>query len=191
MVDTDVQYINGLKHSNEEVYEQLFRCYYERLCNYANTILKDEDEAEEIVQSTFLALWEKRLEVDIHTSIKSYLYRVVHNTCLNRIKHQKVKQSHTEYYQHQEETLDCSASDQLVGKELQLQINKAIDMMPTQCRTVFELSRFENLTYAEIADQLQISIKTVEKHKMKALRILREQLKDYLPLLFLFLFSKN
>lgn len=191
MVDIDIQYINGLRHSNEEVYEQLFRCYYERLCNYANTIVKNDDEAEEIVQTTFLQLWEKRLEVEIHTSMKSYLYRMVHNTCLNRLKHQKVKQLHSEYCQNQTEEFGNCASSELIGKELQLQINKAIDMMPNQCKTVFELSRFENLTYSEIAEHLNISIKTVEKHKMKALKILREQLKDYLPILFLFLFSKN
>jgi len=191
LVDVDINFINGLRSSNEEVYEHLFRSYYERLCRYANTIVKDEDESEEIVQSTFLVLWEKRLEVDIHTSMKSYLYKMVHNTCLNKVKHNKVKQTHSEYYLQQAEIMGESASSELMSKELQNEIDIAINLMPTQCRTVFELSKVENLTYAEIADQLNISIKTVEKHKMKALRILREQLKDYLPVLFLLFFSKN
>ncbi len=187
--DTDL--IPKLRKGDEAVFEMAFREYYERLCNYANTIVKDMPESEEIVQGTFLTLWEKREEIEIHTSVKSYLYRSVHNTCLNRIKHQKVKQDHYDYCQSMPEATDISASQQLIGKELELKINAAVEQMPDQCRKVFELSRFEELTYSEIAEKLEISIKTVEKHKMKALRILREELKDYLPLLLMILFSKN
>jgi RNA polymerase sigma-70 factor (ECF subfamily) len=79
----------------------------------------------------------------------------------------------------------------MLGDELQQQINKAIETMPQQCRTVFILSRYENLTYNEIAEQLDISVKTVDKHICKALKIMRERLKEYIPILILFLMSKN
>ena len=78
-----------------------------------------------------------------------------------------------------------------MGNELEQQINTAIDVLPPQCKTVFMLSRFENLTYAEIGEQLKISVKTVDKHMVKALKILREQLKDYLPALVWLLMFKN
>lgn len=181
----------ALHGGNEVIFEQVFRNYYERLCNYAKTMVNDMDEAEEIVQSTFLALWEKRLGIDIHTSVKSYLYQAVHNTCLNRIKHNRVKQMHGEYYRYTTDMASNSGSDQLIGKELEAQINEAIDSLPPQCQTVFKLSRFENLTYAEISQQLNVSVKTIENHMGKALRILREKLKDYLPLFLFWIFFRN
>lgn len=186
---SDKELAVALHAGNEMIFEQVFRDYYERLCNYANTMVNDMDEAEEIVQSTFLALWEKRSGIDIHTSVKSYLYQAVHNTCLNRIKHNRVRQTHSEYYRY---TADVAmGSDLLIGKELETQINEAIDSLPPQCQTVFRLSRFENLTYAEISEQLSVSVKTVENHMGKALRILREKLKDYLPLFLYILFFEN
>lgn len=181
----------ALHGGNEIIFEQVFRDYYERLCNYANTMVNDMDEAEEIVQSTFLALWEKRSGIDIHTSVKSYLYQAVHNTCLNRIKHNRVRQAHSEYYRYTADVAMGSGSDLLIGKELEGQINDAIDSLPPQCQAVFRLSRFENLTYAEISEQLDVSVKTVENHMGKALRILREKLKDYLPLFLFILFFEN
>lgn len=188
---SDIELVKGLHNSDEMVFETIFRNYYERLCNYANSILSDMDEAEEIVQNTFLVIWEKREATDIHTSVKSYLYQSVHNHCLNRIKHFKVRRQHSEYYrQHAEQGID-NVAQTLIGAELEQQINKAIEELPKQCKTVFKLSRFENLTYAEIASQLKLSIKTVDNHMVRALRVLREKLKDYIPFLLWFLFMKN
>lgn len=181
----------AIRDGDELAFEKIFRRYYNRLCNYANTILLNADEAEEMVQATFLSMWENRLRIDIHTSIKSYLYRAVHNHCLNALKHKKVKQQHRTYYEYHAETSHESTSQQLLTDEMQQQLNKAIEAMPNQCRSVFLLSRFENFTYAEIAAQLNISIKTVDKHMVKALKILREKLKDYLPLLLFLLMCKN
>jgi RNA polymerase sigma-70 factor (ECF subfamily) len=180
-----------LHNSNEAVFENIFRNYYERLCNYANTMTNDMDEAEEIVQNTFLILWEKRMGIDIHTSLKSYLYQTVHNTCLNRIKHNRVVQMHNEHVRSTTENTTPSGSDQLIGKELETQVNSAIQSLPPQCQAVFKLSRFENLTYAEISEQLNISVKTVENHMGKALRIMRDKLKDYLPLVLFWIFFRN
>jgi RNA polymerase sigma-70 factor, ECF subfamily len=187
---TDNDIVLELRNSNELVFETLFRDYYERLCNYANTFLNDIDEAEELVQNTFVSFWEKREAIEIHTSVKSYLYKIVHNNCLNRIKHEKVKQDYGNDYRYVAPDGFDNATQQLIGKELEQEINRAIETLPPQCRQVFKLSRFENLTYAEIAEQLDVSVKTIENHMVKALKIMREELKDYLPTLIWILWFK-
>jgi RNA polymerase sigma-70 factor, ECF subfamily len=185
------QFVFALREGNEMVFESVFKDYYNRLCNYAFGFVDDSDEAEEMVQNTFLNIWESREKIEIHTSIKSYLYRSVQNNCLNRIKHEKVRQTYGNYQQHHAESFAESASQLVISHELQNQISEAFKSMPPQCRTVFELSRYENLTYAEIAEQLGISIKTVDKHMIKALKIMRDHLKEYLPLVLLLLTCKN
>lgn len=187
----DKNIVDALRQGDEQVFETIFRTYYERLCNYANTILNDMDEAEEMVQSAFLTVWEKHDTLEIHTSVKSYLYRAVHNSCLNRVKHYKVRKTYGDSVKNQTELLHDDASQNLIGSELDAIVANAIDSLPDQCRLVFKLSRFENLTYAEIAEQLGISVKTVENHMVKALKVLREKLKDYLPVLIWLLFMRN
>lgn len=191
MILAEKEFNEALQQSNMIVFEQVFRNYYERLCNYANTFLNDMDEAEEIVQSTFLGLWEKRSGIQIHTALKSYLYQSVHNSCLNHLDHLKVRRAHREYYMHHSDIAVDSGSQVAVANELEKQIEEAISSLPPQCQTVFRLSRFEQLTYAEIAEQLNISVKTIENHMGKALKIMREKLKDYLPLLLWLLFRNN
>jgi RNA polymerase sigma-70 factor (family 1) len=187
---TDKELIAGLHEGEEVVFEDIFKGYYERLCNYANTMINDIDEAEEMVQSMFLGLWEKHKDIEIHTSVKSYLYRAVHNSCLNRIKHYKVRQAHSEEIKHHADYTVDNASQDLIGEELEQQINLAIGSMPPQCSKIFQLSRFENLTYAEIAEHMNLSVKTVDNQMGKALKLMREKLKDYLPyILWLFLFK--
>jgi len=158
-----------------------FKSYYQPLCNYAYSFLQDKEEAEEIVQSTFISVWEKRETLSIRTSAKSYLYAMVRNACLNVIKHEKIKQR----YVNEELAMASpgyeSVAHAVTSSELEGRIQEAIETLPEQCRLVFKLSRFEDLKYSEIAEQLNISVKTVENHMGKALKIMREQLKDYLP----------
>lgn len=177
------QLISTLKAGDITAFEMLFRTYYQPLCNYAYTFVQDRDEAEEIVQSTFLNVWEKRDNLAIHTAVKPYLYAMVRNACLNVIKHEKIKQQHVAMEMAVGERSVESVARTVMASELETRIYQAMDKLPEQCRLVFKLSRFEELKYAEIADQLNISIKTVENQMGKALRIMREQLKDYLPLL--------
>jgi RNA polymerase sigma-70 factor (family 1) len=177
---------NAWMKGDEKAFEQLFRSYYQPLCNRANAILNDIDEAEETVQNIFIILWEKREQMEINFSIKSYLYRAVHNAALNRIKHNKVR---VMYVKEHEQAVPSTGhtTQQAFGNELQEQIQAAIESLPEQCRLVFKLSRFEELKYREIAGQLGISVKTVENQMGKALKILREKLRDYLVLIVLFL----
>jgi len=179
----EIQQWNELKEGDITAFEMFFKTYYQPLCNYAYTFIQDRDEAEEIVQSAFLSVWEKRDTLDIKTSLKSYLYTMVRNTSLNVIKHEKIKQKYVGEAMAIEDRSHEGVTQAVLSSELEDRIQMAMEVLPEQCRLVFKLSRFEELKYAEIAEQLDISIKTVENHMGKALKIMREQLKDYLPLL--------
>jgi RNA polymerase sigma-70 factor (family 1) len=178
---TEKKHLYGLRSGDIIVFEMIFSTHYQPLCNYAFTFVRDKDEAEEIVQGAFLMVWEKRESIEIRTSLKSYLYTMVRNACLNVIKHQKVRQRHAARQFAVTDQSQDSVSNQVMAAELEERIQDAMESLPEQCRMVFKLSRFEELKYAEIADQLNISIKTVENHMGKALKIMRQQLKDYLP----------
>ncbi len=177
------QQIEALLAGDLTAFEMIFRTYYQPLCSYAYTFLQDKEEAEEIVQSTFLSVWEKRQTLSIHTGVKPYLYAMVRNACLNVIKHEKIKQKHAvEEIALAPQSYD-SVTQAVATSELEVRIKEAMEKLPEQCRLVFKLSRFEELKYGEIATHLNISVKTVENHMGKALKIMRDELKDYLPLL--------
>ena len=178
--------IEALRQGDRKVFDALFRAYYEPLCNYACSLTDgDMDAAEDIVQERFLKLWEKRTEMAITYSIKAYLYKMVHNACLNRLRHAKTQTKYMQYNATQIDNNPVQPSEG--GFEVQAHIQKALDTLPEQCRYVFELNRFEDLKYREIAEQLGISIKTVENHIGKALRLLRVELAEYMVSLLVFM----
>ena len=159
------------------------------LHSYASSIIKDEASAEELVQGIFVKLWERRETLLPTLSVTAYLYRSVYNESLNYIKHNKVKDK---YRLHAINTGNIyEESNPAALRQLQQQIDKALNELPEQCRTVFQLSRHEDLSYRAIADRLGISVKTVEGHMGKALRLLRTKLAAFLPLLLLFIKVKN
>lgn len=172
----------------DETFESVFKTHYKALHAYAYTILRDDLAAEEVVQNQFLKLWERRENLLIHTSLKAFLYRSVYHDSLNYIKHQKVKLKYQQHraYSMKNET-GQSPSSRLQVRELEKRLHEALNRLPEGCRTVFQMSRFEELKYREIADQLNISIKTVENQMGKALKILRRELVDFLPILILLL----
>ncbi len=175
----------ALKEGDETAFEMIFKTYYEPLCNYAFTFLQDRDESEEIVQATFLKVWEKRDSIDIESSLKAYLYRAIRNSCINAIKHDRIKRKHATEMLFVSDSTHEGVSQAVISTELDQKIGDALEMLPEQCRLVFKMSRFEELKYAEIAAQLNISVKTVEHQIGKALKIMREELKEYLPMLIL------
>lgn len=154
---------------------------YAPLCLYGMTFLKDKDQVEELVQDVFVKLWEKRDQLQIQTSLKSYLYTSVKNSILNYIKSQKVRSSYANEMQQQEEPTYLSVDD-FENIELQNRIENLVNAMPTERLKVFKLSRYEGLKYKEIAQKLGISIKTVENQMGKALKYLRENLADVIVL---------
>ncbi|HEX6225785.1 MAG TPA: RNA polymerase sigma-70 factor [Chryseolinea sp.] len=179
--------LETLQAGDITAFEMIFKTYYQPLCNYAYSFVHDREEAEEIVQATFLSVWEKKDNLSIHTGVKPYLYAMVRNAALNVLKHEKVKQQHATVELAVAERSSESVTRTVMASELEERISKALNKLPEQCRLVFKLSRFEELKYAEIAEQLNISVKTVENQMGKALKIMREQLKDYLPLLLVFM----
>jgi RNA polymerase sigma-70 factor, ECF subfamily len=186
---TDEQLIEHIAKGDQKSFERLFRKYYASLCRYADGLLHDTDEAEEIVQQVFVGFWEKREDIVITQSLKSYLYRAVHNHCLNRIKHLKIRETHQSYVAHYEADSYEAVAEVVHKNELEVRIYEAIGRLPVQCQRVFKMSRFEELKYQEIADQLGISIKTVENHIGKALKILRVELIEFLPVIIMYYLS--
>lgn len=174
---------------NEAVFEQLFKKYFRELHAYAFSLLKDWDVAEEIVQAMSLKLWERDEAVQVRPAIKSYLYKSVYHSCLNYIRGQKVqlKYQTTTVISIKKQTDDTAQKINM--SELELHLHRALSKLPEKCRAIFQLSRFEELKYQDIAKQLNISIKTVETQMSKALKILRRELKEFLPVITLMLFN--
>ena len=183
----DEQIALRLSKRDEAAFEQVFKTHYKNLHAYAFTMLKDQDEAEEMVQQVFFKLWERSEHLSFSGSIAAYLYRAVHNESLNFIKHQKVKAGHQMHVAYSMKNKSEQAQPKMIRKELENKFREALNELPEQCRTVFQLSRFEDMKYKEIADKLDISVKTVENHMGKALKLLRTKLVDFLPLLLILL----
>jgi RNA polymerase sigma-70 factor (ECF subfamily) len=172
----------------DEKVELLFRKYYAGLCKSLYRVLRDTTLAEDIVQEVFLKVWEMRETLKMDEAIQSYLYRSCYNTALNFLKQRK---PNTDI-----DTLEVAlpggetAEKHLTLLETEAEILKAIDALPPKTRIVFSLSRFEELSYKEIAEKLEISVKSVEKHMGIALQRLRENLKEYLVSLLLLFISE-
>lgn len=186
---TEADVIEQLTRQNEAAFEQVFKTHYKNLHAYAFSILKDEMAAEEMVQNVFYKLWTRTESLSISGSLAAYLYRAVNNESLNYLKHQKVKAVHGLHIAYHMNGQTDSASKRLHLKELEARLHIALNELPEQCRTIFQLSRFEELRYREIADRLNLSIKTVENQMGKALKILRAKLVDFLPVTLLFIIN--
>ncbi|MEI6679771.1 MAG: RNA polymerase sigma-70 factor [Mariniphaga sp.] len=174
-----------MKKGNEYAFEFFFNYYYPGLCVYAQKMISiQEQEAKDLVQDVFVKFWNDRAKSAIRFSVRSYLFATVKNRCIDllRKKGKDVKI--------QEITIEHEVTDEsfetYVLSELEALFNKSLNKLPARCHEVFEMSRLQGLKNREIAARLSISEKTVENQITKALHILRIELKDYLPLLFLF-----
>ena len=170
-----------LNKGHQPTIDSVYRSYYTGMYRYAFLFVRDEHLAEDIVHTIFLKIMEKQVSLDTKISLKSYLYRSVHNECLNYLKHQKVVD--TWHVQNFDAQSGIDSSDRFQHQELVTVLSKALETLPQQCRTVFQLSRYEDYKYSEISSELGISVSTVEKHIIKALKRLRKELADYLPVL--------
>lgn len=168
--------VSSTSDEGEEAFRQVFASCYENLCQYAFTIVRDMDEAEDIVQNMFVKLWEMRTTLEIHTSARSYLFRAVYRQCLNAIDHRTVRQKHHDM--HRRTYRMGVQQPEVFPDELEAKVREAIGRLPEQCRIIFQLSRYDELRYAEIAARLGISVNTVENQISKALKQLRLELKD-------------
>ncbi len=185
-----------VKKGNILAFEKLFKTYYKNLCLFAEYYVREKTMAEEIVGSFFLKLWEKRKNIEIKDSVKSYFYKSIHNQSLKYLEHLKVMKKYEDYARtmlEMKELLSYSSENHplanLISREIVQDIEKAVNRLPEKCREVFCLCRFENMSYEDIAGKLNISVNTVRTQMSRALAKLRESLKDYLPLFLLILFN--
>lgn len=180
MAINESELLKAFAEGDQKAFEALFNEYYDSTCRYIIRVIKDFDTTEEIVQATFVNLWEKREMIKSDVSFRSYLFRAAYNTALNYLKHKKVVARHVASKQDRIIEVKKSFVSHQPDFELEKRIKSAIEDLPPQCQRVFRLSREEGLKYHEIAEELDISKKTVEVHMGKALKMLRERLQDYL-----------
>ncbi len=160
-------------------FERIFKELYSPLCIYARKFLQDDDKAEEIVQDIFYTIWKNRETLDIKISLKSYLYRAVHNNCLQNIEHQSVENKYKQYIKNGETEFELDPLRAMELYEMNQMIERTMDVLPERCSLIFRMNRYEGLKYREIAEKLEISIKTVEADMGKALQAFRHNLKLY------------
>lgn len=183
MIDNQQRLILGLKNGDRAIFEEVYRLYYTPLCFYCARYVGDIDEAEEIVQNLFFKVWLNRDSMDISNSLKSYLYRSVQNHSLNYLNQNILKKKYILDKKHLLTANYDTGQQRLEDEELQKLLKRALLQLPEKRRKIFELSRFNGLKYNQIAEQLTISVKTVETQMTKALKHLREVFKEYIPLI--------
>ena len=177
--------IGEMRRGKEYAFDFFFNYYYPGLCVFAQKIiLLSEEDAKNLVQDVFLKFWKDREKLAIRVSVRSYLFASVKNRCLDFIK------KNNQPYKFLEITEDSDVADSTydtyILSELEVLFDESLNKLSGRCREIFELSRFHGLKNREIAEKLNLSEKTIENQMTKALRILRTELKDYLPLLILF-----
>ncbi|MDQ0969553.1 RNA polymerase sigma-70 factor (ECF subfamily) [Flavobacterium sp. W4I14] len=183
----DTNLIGLIKSGNKQAFDEVFLKHFKSLHAYAFTIIKEKDDAEEIVQNVFVRIWTKRAQLKTDGFLKPFLYRSVHNESLNYLKHQKVRSNFNVHYADAMKNDTGNLNTEIMATELEKNIHLAINELPEKCKNVFQLSRFDQMKYQEIADALNISIKTVENQMGRALKILRLRVVDFLILIFILL----
>lgn len=171
---------DGLKEGNEKIFDHLFHYYYSGLVVFSYKYVEDMAVAEDLVQDFFFHLWFNRQRLDIRQSIKSYVFTSVKNKSLDYLKHREIRQKASKElsYLQQEKDRHINVVTQF---ELEEHIENALRKLPDKCRKVFLMNRFEGIKPTEIARLEKISIRTVEGHIGKAIRLLRKELKPYYP----------
>jgi RNA polymerase sigma-70 factor (ECF subfamily) len=186
--DTHQDLLDRIRANDKAALEELFHTYYQFVCNSMVRLIKDRNLIEDLAQEVFLRFWQKRDRIQVSSSLKAYLNRMAINEALAHLRSRKF---YAEEVDDERQSLgtDRSVEESYLHGELADHIREAIDRLPPKCRLVFTLSRYEGLSYKEIAGQLDISVKTVENQMGKALKVLREDLKPYLGVLVLLFFN--
>lgn len=174
--DPDIELFLNVKKNDLKAYEALFRRYYQELYRFAYNYLRDQVPSEEMAQEVFLYLWEKREQIEIKTTLKTYLYSAIKNKCLNYIKYEAPRKQELEET-HLALMITTQPEEEEDSEKLRKYIDEAVNQLPTKCRQIFVLSRNAGLTYDEIAEEMEISVKTVENQMSIALKKLRESLR--------------
>ncbi|MDR1403439.1 MAG: RNA polymerase sigma-70 factor [Tannerellaceae bacterium] len=186
MVDNE-HITRRLKEGSEQAFETVYKRFFAGLCAFASQYVGEREECEEIVQDVMMWLWENRKTLTPEMSVKSLLFTIVKNKCLNSLLHKQIKQRvHESLYVKFEDQFEDP--NLYIGNEMMAKLDGAIRNLPEDYRTAFTMNRFENQTYDDIAARMNVSSKTIAYRISQALKILREDLRDYMRL-FLFLMN--
>jgi RNA polymerase sigma-70 factor (family 1) len=171
-------HVRKLKLSDRDSFKRIVKYFHSGIFNFLVFKVNDRTIAEDLLQDTFIRLWENRRALDENLSVKSYLFTIASNLALNHVRHEnivwKFKQNPS-----LDRTLPETPFEKLKQKELEACIQKTIDKMSDKVRMVFLMCKVEGLTYKEIAERLGLSVATVESHMVRALRMIREDLEFY------------
>lgn len=193
----NAQLIKKLREGDHHAYKFILDHYYALMGAIAYEYVEDYYISQNIVEDVMMSIWEKREQLIISTSVKSYLLTSVHNKCIDYLR-SRSREAEVFSLESEIGSSSCYIPDQemfeqIVSSELEKKIEEIIQSMPEECKKVFLLSRYGNKSYAEIANELNISVNTVKYHIKKALSLFREELKDYLltiTALYFYLFNQ-
>ena len=178
--------LSAVQRGDQKAFDTLFRRYYPMLCAYGHRFVELGD-AEEIVEDSLLWIWENRETLVIESSLNSYLFKMVYRRALNKLAHiDATQRADTRFYEEMQEMLQDTDYYQI--EELAKRIEDAVAALPESYRVAFVMHRFRDMSYKEIAETLGVSPKTIDYRIQQALKQLRVDLKDYLPLLLPLLF---
>ena len=181
LYENENELLLSLSTGNEEALKFIYQKYWQRLFLSAYNVLKDKEACEDIVQDIMIQLWQKKENLNITSSLSGYLFTATRYQVFHLIK----KSGKKELFENLEERFATDAPDiPLYVKDIQQRIGTAVEDLPEKCRNIYKLSREHNLSYKGIAEQLQISPKTVENQITIALKKLREALGDLMSIIF-------
>lgn len=174
--------IEGLERREKLVFDYIFNYYYSSLCAFSLQYIDDRKSVEDLVQDFFVYLWVEAPKLKIKSSLKSYLFTAIKNRCLDYQKHRKITEKYRNFILFSTDKDDNSAEHFFAESELRQAIQTSLGKLPPRCREIFEYSRLYGLSNQEISDKLEISKRTVELQISNALKILRKELAEFLPI---------
>lgn len=189
--DKNTSLLKRLKADDQSALKIIFQAYYPALYRAIYRLVSDRGIAEDLAQDVFMKFWEKRHQINIQGELGGYIRQMGVNEALGYIrKNKKIEIKEISEYRNSSSSLTSTSGEDLyINNELQAEVDKAIETLPSRCKMVFMLSRFEDLSHKEISEKLEISPKTVENQITKALKVLKKVLKSYLGSFLLFLSS--
>jgi RNA polymerase sigma-70 factor (family 1) len=172
--------VSRLRKGDPDSFSDIFSVYYKDLVHFAYTFIHDLQGAEDIVQDTYVWLWDSREDLNITVSLKSLLLKMIQNKCIDWHRHRKIMSSHIEYMVNSAPLYEYSTDNYLLRSEMEAIIEKALDQLPDNIIESYKMSRHDGLKYHEIAEKLDVSVRTVEVRISKALELLRKSFVDFL-----------
>lgn len=171
---SDLYLFEQVKLGDQKSFDLLFHKYYNSLCNYAFLFLKEEEKTQEIVADVYLKIWNSRLTIKINSSLKSYLFKCTHNEVISFIRKAKLETVSLDENSKKVKPFEETPETLLIKKETNNMFGNMISQLPKQAGLVFRLHKVDGLTYKQIAEVLEISLKTVENHMGRALKMMRK-----------------